>query len=215
MSIFQHPQIDTCFLSYLTIDKLRCFYKINKYYRNLIFPILKPFFEFQKYSHNCPCNESVIPYCNLRKGFSFGNIQICEYLITIHNYDFSTAKKNLFFSVVFHKNIEMISWLHQLFTEKKIYINIIKFFMQACVNNNLKIAKLLYSFGEFNINIVISSAQFITISCITVIKNALKSYTFNICNNNADYHNFIDWLYSLKNRYKIIAENDKSSIKLI
>ena len=46
MSLFEHPDIDSVLLTYLSIDDLKVLSLINKYYYNLIKDILQPFKEF-------------------------------------------------------------------------------------------------------------------------------------------------------------------------
>lgn len=83
MSIFKVLDLDSILLKFLDIDDLRCLYCVNKYYRNLIYFVIKNHIEyFALVRYNL--DNNIWPFydkCGVfQESIKFGKLDVCQYI---------------------------------------------------------------------------------------------------------------------------------------
>ena len=144
-----NKDIDTIWIQFLSIDDLRVLCQVNRYYNNLIRPLLQEYYDFYNIVDTIDMSFRVDNMIFF-KAIRIGNLNVCKYLLNKFNYDIHRYDELAFtLSCEFgHLNVAM--WLFSL---GNVYVSAREDYALrlSCRNGHLDVVKWLYPFGVVNI----------------------------------------------------------------
>lgn len=147
MSIFAIRDIDTVFISFLSIREKCVLCKTNKYYHDLLWKKIECFHNFHKIKKTIKIPDWIAHQTTLNKAIIFGDLSVCKYYLE------KTSKKTINESFELscqYKNVDIVKLL--VSQNINVHRSCDFAFILACNEGNLELVKYLYSLGGFDIN---------------------------------------------------------------